>query len=97
LCGTQRGKSVAGTQRLEFSVQTLVLADFGTVLGDFRQNCVVRLAQFRAVHHGVQVASLAPGTVQPLIRVFQWPDEIVPVWRCGIGGNARDQCAVFLQ
>ena len=91
----QRGKSGTGAQRLELAVQPFMLAKFGVVLGDSRQDGVVRFAQLGAVHHRIEVADLTPGAMQAFIRIFQRPDKIVPVRRRGICGQSRDQCAVF--
>lgn len=84
-------------QRLESCIQAFVLAEFGVVLGDLWQCRIVSLAQFRAVHHGVEMADLAPGAVQAFVGVFQRADKVVPVRRCLVGGDACDQGAVFRQ
>ena len=69
-----------------------MLTEFGVVLGDFRQCRVVRLAQFRTVHHGIEMADLPPGAMQMLVGIFQRADEVVPVRRglvCGYACNQR--------
>jgi transketolase N-terminal domain/subunit len=83
-CRAQPGKFCARTQRLVFLVQRKVLPQLGVVLRDARQIGVVHLAQFRAVHHRIQMAYLSPGTRYLLVGIIQRQHEIVPAWRCAI-------------
>ncbi len=76
------------TQRLEFPEEPLIGRQLREVLREFREVAVVGVAQLRAVHHGVQMPDLSPGTVEALVGIVQGPHETLP------RGRARVGCAV---
>ncbi len=93
----KRGVVGPRLQRLEFLEQTLVLAELGKVDGDLRQVGVVGLAQFRGVHHRMQVRDLAPGAAELFIGVIERGDELLPVGFGGLRHRVFDRGAAFGQ
>ena len=70
--------------RLVFLKQRQVLRQLGVILGDFGQIRVVHLAQFRAIHHHIEMTNLTPRARQMFIGVFKRLHETAPGWRRGI-------------
>jgi len=79
------------TQLLVFLEERLILRKIGVKSGDQRQVGVVNLTQFGAVHHRIEVRHLPPGPSEAFVGIFQHADEVFPLGRGVIGGQAVEQ------
>ncbi len=82
---------------LVFAKQREVLRQFGVVLGDLGQVGVVHLAQFRRIHHHVEMADLAPGARKVLICVLERLHEIGPRRRRSVAQKLGGQRPISRQ
>jgi hypothetical protein len=65
--------------------QAFVLPAIGVESGDLREIEIECFAQFRRIDDGVEVRDLSPCATEPIARVGQWSDEVVP-------GRVRREC-----